>query len=87
VSVLRFQGRSAGLDPWITPHERVGGRIIGIASRSMVIQALAADWEEWTSLPLPEDGTYVIDGMLAPLEVRDGIGRHVEPNVWMRHSV
>jgi len=25
--------------------------------------------------------------MLAPLEVRDGIGRHVEPNVWMRHSV
>jgi hypothetical protein len=43
--------------------------------------------EEWTSLPLPEDGTYVIDGMLAPLEVRDGIGRHVEPNVWMRHAL
>ena len=24
--------------------------------------------------------------MLAPLEVRDGVGVHVEPNVWLRHS-
>lgn len=75
------------LDPWIRTHERVGGEIIGVAPRSMVIEAPAADWQEWTGLGLPEDGTYIIEGMLAPLEVRDGIGRHVEPNVWMRHSV
>jgi hypothetical protein len=25
--------------------------------------------------------------MLAPLEVRNGLGTHVEPNVWMRHAV
>jgi len=25
--------------------------------------------------------------MLAPLHVRDGRGRHVEPNVWLRHRL
>jgi GNAT superfamily N-acetyltransferase len=74
-------------DPWIRTHERVGGEIIALAPQSMVIEAPASDWEEWTGLQLPEDGTYVVEGMLAPLEVRGGIGRHVEPNVWMRHSV
>jgi GNAT superfamily N-acetyltransferase len=74
-------------DPWIRTHERVGGEIIGAAPRSMVIDAPAADWEAWTGLRLREDGTCVVRGMLAPLEVRDGIGQHVEPNVWIRHSI
>jgi GNAT superfamily N-acetyltransferase len=74
-------------DPWIRTHERVGGAIIRPAPHSMVIEAPATDWEEWTGLCLPEDGTYVVEGMLAPLEVSAGIGRHVEPNVWMRHSL
>jgi GNAT superfamily N-acetyltransferase len=75
------------LDPWIRTHERLGGKILGVAPDSMVIEAPKADWEEWTGLQLPDDGTYVVAGMLAPLEVRNGIGRHVEPNVWMRHAV
>jgi len=74
-------------DPWIRIHEDVGGEILRAAPESMIIEALASEWEEWTGLPLPADGTYIVPGMLAPLEVRDGIGRHVEPNVWMRHSV
>lgn len=74
-------------DPWIRTHERVGGEVIALAPRSMVIEAPVSDWEEWTGLQLPEDGTYVVEGMLAPLEVRGGIGRHLEPNVWIRHSV
>jgi GNAT superfamily N-acetyltransferase len=73
-------------DPWIRIHERVGGRLYRAAPESMVIEAPAPDWEEWTGLRLPEDGSYIVDGMLAPLEVRGGVGRHVEPNVWMRHS-
>jgi GNAT superfamily N-acetyltransferase len=75
------------LDPWIRTHERMGGEIIGVAPDSMVIEAPKADWEEWTGLKLPDDGIYVVAGMLAPLEVRNGIGRHVEPNVWVRHPV
>jgi len=74
-------------DPWIRLHERVGGSILGAAPESMAIEAPVADWEEWTGLELPADGDYVVPGMLAPLLVRNGTGRHVEPNVWMRHAV
>ena len=77
----------AHFDPWLRIHERVGGEIFAPAPESMVIEAPAAEWEEWTGLALPEDGVYVVQGMLAPLEVRDGVGRHVEPNVWVRHDV
>ena len=73
-------------DPWIRIHERVGGEILGPAPRSMTISAPAADWEEWTGMRFPDDGEYVFGG-LAPLVVRDGIGTHVEPNVWMLHRV
>jgi len=74
-------------DPWIRVHERVAGEIVQVAPSSMLIEAPVADWEEWTEMRFPEDGTYVVPGMLAPLEVRAGVGTHVEPNVWMRHSV
>ncbi len=74
-------------DPWIRLHERVGGTIIGPCPRSMVMRAPAADWEEWTGLEFPEDGEYVFRGALATLVVEDGIGTHVEPNVWLRHSL
>ena len=74
-------------DPWIRLHERVGGRIFAAAPESMTIEAPVVDWEEWTGLEMPEDGTYLIPGGLAPVEVRDGIGRHVEPNVWVVHDL
>jgi GNAT superfamily N-acetyltransferase len=74
-------------DPWLRVHERVGGEIVAPAPESMVMEAPVGDWEDWTGMRFPEDGTYVFPGALAPLEVRDGIGRHVEPNVWVRHRV
>jgi GNAT superfamily N-acetyltransferase len=72
-------------DPWIRIHERVGGEILAAAPRSMVITAPLADWEEWTGMAFPDDGDYIFPGCLAPLTVVDGIGTHVEPNVWMKH--
>lgn len=77
----------AHFDPWIRVHERAGGTIEKAAPHSMVIEAPVADWEEWTQMIFPADGTYVVPGMLAPLEVQDGRGVHVEPNVWLRHAV
>jgi GNAT superfamily N-acetyltransferase len=74
-------------DPWLRTHERVGGVIVRPAPESMLIEAPVADWQEWTGIAFPDDGSYVVPGMLAPLEVRGGIGRHVEPNVWVRHQV
>ncbi len=74
-------------DPWIRLHERVGGEILAPAPRSMTMTAPVAEWQKWTGLELPEDGDYVVEGMLAPLTVREGIGTHVEPNVWLLHRV
>jgi GNAT superfamily N-acetyltransferase len=74
-------------DPWIRVHERVGGVIVAPAPESMLIEAPVLDWQEWTGLELPEDGTYVVPAMLAPLVVQGSVGTHVEPNVWMRHAV
>jgi GNAT superfamily N-acetyltransferase len=74
-------------DPWIRVHERIGGEILAPAPESMVMDNPVSDWEEWTGMQFPADGDYVVPEMLAPLQVRDGRGRHVEPNVWLRHRV
>jgi GNAT superfamily N-acetyltransferase len=74
-------------DPWLRIHERVGGRILATAPESMVIEAPVAEWEEWTEMRFPADGTHIVPGMLAPLVVESGVGRHVEPNVWIVHDV
>lgn len=77
----------AHFDPWIRIHERIGGTILAPAPASMTIEAPVAEWEQWTEMRFPEDGEYVFPGALAPLVVRDRVGRHVEPNIWMRHNV
>jgi GNAT superfamily N-acetyltransferase len=77
----------AHFDPWIRVHERAGGAIVRPAPSSMLIEAPVAEWEEWTGMRFPDDGTFVVPEMLAPLEVQAGVGRHVEPNVWMRHPL
>jgi GNAT superfamily N-acetyltransferase len=74
-------------DPWLRLHERVGGEILAPSPESMPMEAPTADWEAWTGMSFPEDGDYVVPGALAPLHVRDGIGRHLEPNVWVRHRL
>ena len=74
-------------DPWIRVHEVVGGTILAAAPRSMVIRAPAGDWEEWTGMAFPGDGEYVFPGGLATLLVEDGVATHVEPNVWVHHTL
>ena len=74
-------------DPWLRVHELVGGEIVAPAPHSMTIRGSAAEWEEWTGMAFPEDGTYVFPGGLAPVTFVDGVGTHVEPNVWVRHPV
>ena len=74
-------------DPWIRIHERVGGEILAPAPVSMTISRSVAEWEAWTGMRFPADGDYVFPGGLAPLVVRDGVGTHVEPNVWLLHRV
>jgi len=40
-------------------------------------------------MAFPDSGSYVVEGALVPVEIDrgKGVGRYVEPNVWMRHTV
>ncbi len=74
-------------DPWLRIHERVGGEIIALAPESMTIHGTAAEWQEWTGMEFPGDGDYVFPGCLAPVTFVDGVGTHLEPNVWVHHRI
>ncbi len=73
-------------DPWLRIHELIGGEIFAPAPSSVTIETSVDEWEEWTGMTFPGDGEHIVRGMLAPLVVANGRGRHVEPNVWVRHA-
>ena len=76
-------------DPWLHTHERVGGEILKVAPRSMVIPGTIAEWSEWAAMEFPETGTYVVSGALVPVEIdlESDRGLYVEPNVWVLHRL
>lgn len=74
-------------DPWMRVHTRLGARILRCEPRSLEITRPVEDWERWTSMPFPADGSYVFPAGLAPLQVSAGAGEYFEPNVWMLHEL
>jgi GNAT superfamily N-acetyltransferase len=74
-------------DPWLRVHARLGGRVLGVAPRSMVVTGTVAEWETWADMPFPDSGRYVVPGALAPVAIdrEADRGRYVEPNVWVHH--
>jgi hypothetical protein len=79
----------APFDPWLRVHWKLGARVVGVASRSMVVEGRVGEWEQWTGMRFPESGRYTVPGALAPITIDRGRdrGRYVEANVWMLHSL
>jgi hypothetical protein len=75
-------------DPWLRSHLSAGGRIVGEAERSMVVEEPIAFWETWAGRTFEDSGSYAIDGALVPVsvDVAGGVGRYVEPNVWFSYE-
>lgn len=75
------------VDPWLRVHVRVGGRIAGVAPRSMVIAGTLEEWRRWTGLPFDRSGAVEVPGALTPVlcDSVHGTAVYVEPNVWVRH--
>jgi hypothetical protein len=80
------QGRA--YDPWLRSHLAAGGRIVGEASRSMVVEEPVPFWETWAGRTFETSGSYQIAGALAPLAVdlERGVGVYEEPNVWFAYA-
>ncbi len=76
-------------DPWLRSHVAVGGKVISVCDRSMVVEQPIEFWRPWTWGNLDQAGSVPFKGALVPLEVdiASGVGRYVEPNVWVRHDV
>lgn len=87
--VRRLREDGLPYDPWLRTHVRAGGRVANACHRSMGIAGSVAEWEEWTGLRFPQSGDYPFPGGLAPLHVdlEQGRGLYVEPNVWVIHDV
>lgn len=76
-------------DAWLRVHARAGARIIKPCHEAMTIRGTRLEWEEWTGLKFPQNGTYYIPGALNPIEmdIEKDQGLYIEPNVWMVHEI
>jgi GNAT superfamily N-acetyltransferase len=75
-------------DPWLRTHEALGGDIMHVCKKSVVISDTVKMWEQWAKREFFESGAYVIPGALVPvfIDVSADIGTYVEPNVWIAYS-
>jgi hypothetical protein len=74
-------------DPWLRTHQRIGGVILSICSRSMQFSATQTQWNNWLKQPIPKEGSIEIPNMLFPLELKNGHGYYNEANVWVLHPL
>lgn len=76
-------------DPWLRSHLSSGGKLVGPCERSMVVHEPLPFWETWAKQTFDETGSYVLDGVLTPVEidVSRQYGRYEEPNVWVAYAL
>jgi hypothetical protein len=74
-------------DPWFRVHVRMGAAMLETCAESMRVEGSRDEWESWTGMAFPADGSHVVPGALVPVEFGGGRGVYVEPNFWMRHPV
>lgn len=87
--VARTRADGLPRDSWVRAHLRVGGRIVKIAPRSMVVAGTLAEWREWTGLPFAQSGAVIVPGALSPVHVstEQNHAVYIEPNLWIHHPV
>lgn len=76
-------------DPWLRTHEALGATVVGPAVASQTIIGTLEQWQRWTGLRFPADGSYAIPGALAPvvIDLAADRGVYLEPNLWMEHPL
>jgi len=79
--------KDRAFDPWIRSHLAAGGKIVGEAKRSMVVEEPVEFWETWSGQHFEQSGQYAMPGALTKvsIELENGVGRYEEPNVWFAY--
>ncbi|MEA2103132.1 MAG: hypothetical protein U9P79_00595 [Candidatus Cloacimonadota bacterium] len=85
---IRWECDGLPFDPWIRVHVKIGGKILKVANRSMIVKGTVSEWEDWTGMHLGDNGDYIIQGALNPVKVdlQKNLGKYIEPNVWILHK-
>lgn len=85
---IKWERNSLPFDPWLRVHLKIGGKILKIADRSMIVKGTVSDWQEWTGMFFGESNKYIIPGALNPINInlRDNLGEYIEPNIWVLHK-
>lgn len=75
-------------DPWLRSHLAAGGKVVGMATRSMVVEEPVAFWETWSGKQFADSGNYALPGALTPVSIKleKDLGRYEEPNVWFAYA-
>jgi hypothetical protein len=87
--LLRVRDDGLPADPWLRVHVRAGGRVVGVAPRSMTVVEPLTSWRAWTGLPFDRPGPVRVPEALVPVHCdpeRD-LGSYVEPNIWVQHDL
>lgn len=79
--------KGESFDPWIRTHERMGAKILGVASNSLTVAGSIKEWREWTGLEISASGDFVVPGALTTVQMdyENDLGVYEEPNVWMKN--
>jgi hypothetical protein len=87
IQLRRFDG--ALQDPWLRVHQKAGGQMWNVCSRSVEVRASLQRWIEWTGISYRQSGEYPLERGLAPLivDAQSGTGLYVEPNVWFVYNL
>lgn len=85
---ITWQKKGEPFDPWLRIHHRLGGRVLKVASSSMVVHGTVSQWEQWTGLRFTESKRYAVPGGLDPvaIDIGNDTGTYRESNVWVVHD-
>lgn len=81
--------RGGPFDPHLRAHFAAGGKMLNPAERSAVIEEPTPFWEMMTGRVFEKSYDYALDDAIAPvrIDLEQGAGRHVEPNIWFAYSL
>ena len=85
--VVWTRADGSAFDPWLRTHFRLGAHLLGTSPASQIFTGTVQQWEEWSGLAMPGDGSYIVRDALTPVSVDHAanLGACAEPSVWVRH--
>ena len=80
-------------DPWLRLHQKLGGRVVSICHKSVVVNASLSRWEEWLGHKIVRSSSHLekigLPEGLSPLVLDwdKSIGTYTEANIWVRYDL